>query len=240
MIPVIILVRPEHAGNLGAVARAMKNMGLQELRLVAPTAQVDDLVAIKMAMTGRDVLEAAQIFPDLDSALENLDSVVATSRRLGKDRGNVKVLKEFAQECQALPKSHRVGILFGTEVTGLKNPEIARAQQIITIPSAPDLPSLNLAQAVLLVAYECFVAQGLPVPTGKRRGPEKTAKVEDYEGMVADLKSLLSESGFLDKKNPDHLMQLLRNMFNRAQLTDKEVRILRGICRQVRWWKEQA
>lgn len=238
MIPVIILVRPEHAGNLGAVARAMKNMGLSELRLVAPQAAVDDEFAIRMAMTGRDILESAQVFDDLESALVGLDRVVATSRRLGKDRGNVQVLRGFAESSLAWPAEYRVGIMFGTEVTGLENEEIERAQQIISIPASKDLPSLNLAQAVMVVGYELFVAWGGKPPEKRRRGPDPTAKVEDFENMIGDLRGVLQDSGFLDQNNPDHLMRLLRNMFNRAVLTDKEVRIFRGICRQLRWWKE--
>lgn len=240
MIPVIILVRPEHPGNLGAVARAMKNMGLKELRLVAPVAQLDDEFAIRMAMTGRDILDGAKVYEDLESALESLDRVVATSRRLGKDRGNVKGLREFAEDSRELPEEYRVGILFGTEVTGLENEEIERAQQIVTIPASKDLPSLNLAQAVMVVAYEIFVAGGGRSPSGRRRGPDPTAKVQDFENMIADLREVLDASGFLDQNNPDHLMRLLRNLFNRATLTEKEVRIFRGICRQLRWWKDQG
>jgi tRNA/rRNA methyltransferase len=235
----IILVRPQHAGNMGAVARAMKNMGLGQLRLVAPQENPTDLRAIKMAMGGRDLLEGAQTFLTLVDAIADLDLVVGTSRRFGQDRQQFIKVRDFAVWSQGLPENHRVGILFGTEVTGLTNEEMAHCQKVITIPTSSEDASLNLAQAVLVVAYELFMAGGgeeFTPPSGEEAA---AAGVGDFENMIADWQVLLGEAGFLDQQNPDHLMRILRQLFNRARLSDKEVRIFRGICRQLRWWKAQ-
>ena len=236
----IILVRPLYAGNVGSVARAMKNMGLKDLRLVAPEADRGDDMAIKMAMGGRDVLEGAQIYSDLPAAIGNLKWVLGTSRRRGKERGNFMSVREFGEQAVTLPKGHPVGIVFGTEDKGLLNEEIALCQGILTIPTHQDFGSLNLAQAVLVVAYEILVASLGPQASPPKIGEEAVARVEDFEGMVADLKSLLLEAGFLDLHNPDHLIRLLRHLFNRARPSEKEVKILRGMCRQLRWWKEHG
>lgn len=237
--PTIILVRPQHSGNMGSVARAMKNMGLDQLRLVAPQGDPADLKAIKMAMGGRDILEGAQTFPNLVDAIADLDLVVGTSRRFGQDRQQFINVRDFAIWSRDLPEKHRVGLLFGTEVTGLTNEEMAHCQKVITIPTSSDDASLNLAQAVLVVAYELFMAgggEGFTPPSGEEI---EAAPVKDFENMIADWRALLNEAGFLDKQNPDHLMRILRQLFNRARLSDKEVRIFRGICRQLRWWKAQ-
>ncbi|MDX1385944.1 MAG: RNA methyltransferase [bacterium] len=234
----IILVRPQHAGNIGSVARAMKNMGLDQLRLVSPQENPTDLTGIKMAMGGRDILEGAQSYSQLGEAIADLDLVVGTSRRFGQDRQQFINVREFAEWTGSLPEKHRVGILFGTEVTGLTNEEIAHCQKVITIPTASEDPSLNLAQAVLVVAYELFMAPGGEAFTAPPGEEAKAATVGDFENMIDDWKSLLDEAGFLDQQNPDHLMRILRQLFNRARLSDKEVRIFRGICRQLRWWKE--
>ncbi len=234
--PHIILVRPLFSGNLGSVARAMKNMGLKDLKLVRPKAVATDLEARKMAAHAKDVLQRAKVYESLPQALKGYDLVVGTSRRRGKERSNWTTPRTFAEAASRLPPRHKVAILFGPEDSGLENEEVQLCQKIITIPSHPSFASLNLAQAVMVVAYELFLAsekssRGIP---GKAE--KKPAKLESVEAMYEDLGLLLREIGFLNKQNPKHLMRLLRHLFNRARPTDKEVRIFRGICRQVRWW----
>lgn len=240
MIPSIILVRTKEAGNLGSAARAMKNMGMSDLRLVAPEANPNTPMARKMSMNAKDVLLGAKSFPDPAAAIGDLDLVVGTSRRFGKERDNFISLRDFAELSKTFPKNHKVGIVFGHEVTGLTNEELTLCQKIITIPVHEDYPSLNLAQAVMLVCYEIFMAESgadfsVPEPI-----ESEAASVKDFENMIEDLHNLLGESGFLHRENPEHLMRLLRNLFNRARLTDNEVKIFRGICRQIRWWKENG
>lgn len=235
----IILVRPQHSGNLGSVARAMANMGLTSLRLVKPKADPKSMAARKMAMGGQGILRSAKVFDEMEEAIADLKLVAGTSRRKGKDRGNYLIPQEFAQHAGGLPKSHGVGIVFGPEDHGLNKTEVALCQRIIHIPSHPRCPSLNLAQAVMVVAYEIFLRQQQSKKIIFDPVEREVASVGDFEGMVEDWRALLLESGFLHKKgNPDHLMRLFRNFLNRARPSSREVKILRGICRQLRWWKK--
>ncbi len=235
----VVLVRPLFAGNLGSVARAMKNMGLKDLRLVAPKADKTELDARKMAAHAQDLLKKSKIFPDLKSALIGFDLVVGTSRRKGRERGNWTTPREFAAQVGEMPAKQKTALVFGPEDSGLLNDDVALCQRMIHIPSHDDFPSLNLAQAVMVLAYELFIAR-----TSRRKAKgstaRKTAKLQVLEGMYEDLGSLLAEIGFLNKQNPKHLMRLLRQFFNRARPTEKEVRIFRGMCRQTRWWKKNA
>jgi len=218
----IILVRPQHPGNLGSVARAMANMGLSQLRLVGPLADRGDLEAIKMAMGGREVLEQSRVFQNLPEAIADLKLVVGTSRRRGGERDNFQTLREFAGDSENFPEGHPVGMVFGTEDKGLTKEELIHCQKILTIPSHPDCPSLNLAQAVMVVAYELFLTQTSGL--GEEDPVEKAAApLKDFEGMAEDWRRLLFESGFLDKENPEHTMRLVRNAFNRARLSAKDL-----------------
>jgi len=247
----IILVSPLFSGNLGSVARAMKNMGLKDLRLVAPKADPKDPDAQKMAAHAKEILKKAKRFPDLKKALKGFDLAVATSRRKGGQRGNWRDPRQFAVELAQLPKNRKVALVFGREDTGLTNEQISLCQRIVTIPSHRSFASLNLAQAVMVLAYEIFItkrtsmnrAKAVPSPLvgeGQGEGSHKPAKIQSLESMYEDLGKLLGEIGFLNQQNPKHLMYLLRNLFNRARPTDKEVRIFRGICRQVRWWGKKG
>lgn len=230
----IILVRPQFSGNLGSVARAMKNMGLRDLRLVAPEVLPTDRDARQMAAHSEDILDQTHIYQDLQSALQNFDRVIGTSRRHGKERGNWRSPRELGEGMAKLGQGSRVAILFGAEDTGLTNEEITLCHEIVSIPSDPNCPSLNLAQAVMIIVYELRLA--LALPDQGRPTKVHLAKFQDVEAMYEDLHHLLDQSGFLDKNNPDHIMRLIRNMFDRAHLTDQEVRILRGVYRQLRWW----
>lgn len=235
----VVLVRPLFAGNLGSVARAMKNMGLKDLRLVEPKADKSELDARKMAAHAQDLLKKAKIFPDLKSAIHGFDLIVGTSRRKGKERGNWSTPREFAAQIEKMPAKQKTALVFGPEDSGLLNDDVALCQRMIHIPSHDAFPSLNLAQAVMVLAYELFVAKSSR-RSEKGSTERKTAKLQIVEGMYEDLASLLAEIGFLNKQNPKHLMRLLRQFFNRARPTEKEVRIFRGIFRQTRWWKKNA
>ena len=216
----------------------MKNMGLRDLRLVAPKADKSDVEARKMAAHAQDVLKKSKIFPTLKKAVVGCDLVVGTSRRKGRERGNWTEPRAFAEAAGEFPPRYKVALVFGPEDSGLLNDDVALCQRMIHIPSHRSFPSLNLAQAVMVVGYELFRrASESPARKASVPAEKKAAKLEAVEAMYEDLGKLLGEIGFLNKQNPKHLMRLLRQLFNRARPTDKEVRIFRGICRQVRWWK---
>src|SRR3954447_21262571 len=153
-----VLFKPKSPGNIGAVARALKNMGFRDLRLVAP-AQPLDIRAEAMAVHGRDLLASAAIYPDLISALEDRTLVVGTTARAGPYRSETRSVREV---CAELPVSEdsRIALVFGPEDFGLTNQELKLCQRLLTIPTAAEYPSLNLAQAVLVVAYELMLAAG--------------------------------------------------------------------------------
>lgn len=237
-----ILHRPLFAGNVGSVARAMKNMGFSDLRLVSPQAFWRSDEARKMAAHAGDVLEQARLYEDLPSALQSFDFVVGTSRRRGKDRANWTTPREFAASCRSLPSTCQIAVLFGPEDCGLQTEEIQLCQALIAIPSDESCPSLNLAQAAMVIAYELKMASlesGSSPQLPQIASDDGSASWKELEAMYRDWEGLLLETGFLDKKNPQHLMRLFRNLLNRARMTRREMNIFRGMVRQLRWWKSQ-
>ncbi len=226
----IVLINTTHPGNIGAAARAMKVMGLSSLHLVTPKA-FPNADATAMASGADDLLQAARVHESLDSALADCSLVLGTSARfrslpmpmLDVRRASVQALEESA--------SKKVAILFGRERYGLTNEEMQRCQYLVNIPSNHAYSSLNLAQAVQIVAYELRVAAiggaGLSVP------PSDWKPVDDsqMEGLFQHLEQTLLDIRFLNPKQPKRLMMRLRRMFNRARPDQNEVNILRGILK---------
>jgi len=226
-----VLFSPKHSGNVGAAARALKNMGVADLRLVAPR-DYNPRAAAAMAVHADDVLERARIFPDLATALDDRTLTVGTTCRVGPYRSETRTLRDAAPTLIAESSANRVAIVFGPEDFGLTNLEIAQCQRLITIPTAPDYPSLNLAQAVIVVAYELMLAAGVaraPMEAGE------FASASEVDAMHRRLAEALVAIGFLPEDNPDHLMLTLRAMLGRSGVRPRELDILNGIARQVRW-----
>ena len=230
-----VLVRPLQAGNVGAAARALKNMGLDDLRLVAPRIAAGARAAAAMAVHGKDVLRNARRYAKLDEALADCSIVAGTTCRPGLYRSGAIALREAAAALVAEAAAGRVAIVFGPEDTGLENRELKLCQRLITIPTAPAYPSLNLAQAVMLVAYELMMASGtaraMPEPV-----PRATAM--DVEAMLERMSEALVSIGFLPEENPDHIMFALRAVLGRAGVSARELDILSGMARQIRWVAE--
>ncbi len=228
-----VLCRPMQSGNIGSVARALKNMGFTDLRLVAPAASARDRAATSMAVHGGDVLTASTIHRDLASALADRTLTVGTTCRPGLYRSGVVSLRSAASELVTAAAANRLAIVFGPEDHGLTNDELKACQRLVTIPTGDDYRSLNLAQAVMLVAYELRMAatSGLVSPTP----PPQRAAARDVEAMLARMSEALVEIGFLPADNPDHIMFALRGVFGRSGLTPRELDILNGIARQIKW-----
>jgi tRNA/rRNA methyltransferase len=226
-----VLVSPKASGNVGAAARALKNMGFADLRLVAPR-DYDPKAAAAMAVHADDVLERARIFPDLMTALDDRTLTVGTTCRGGPYRSETRTLRDVAPALIAEGARNRAAIIFGPEDFGLTNLEIAQCQRLITIPTAPDYTSLNLAQAVMVVAYELMIAAGAERLAIATEEYAPAAAVEEMHRRLADA---LVAIGFLPDDNPDHLMLTLRAMFGRSGIRARELDILNGIARQVRW-----
>jgi len=226
----IILVEPQSPGNVGMVSRAMKNMGLSTLRLVNPC-PIDHPEALKFAVSARDLLEKAEIFPDLHSALSDTPLSVATTRRHGKYRQEIFTPKEIVARIAADSGSNRSAIVFGREDSGLTTAEVSLCRWQATIPTFGDFGSLNLSQAVLVFCYEMLEMAGVAEkPTGREIAPG-----ESLESMYGQMEKTLLKIGFLNPENPGHIMMSLRRILSRAELDEREVAIFRGMMSQVDW-----
>ncbi len=229
--PAIILSRPQIGENIGAAARAMANFGLSDLRLVAPRPDWQ-IKATVMAVGAVNVSESAHVFETLPEALGDLQLVYATTAR---ERGVTKPILTPAEAARRLREASaqgvRTGLLFGGERAGLDNDEVSLADAIITIPTSPDFSSLNLAQAVLLNAYEWFRAADETPPARTDYGPlAQKASHEDMFHLFVHLEAELKKSGFLfPPDKADSMMRNIRAMLSRADFTDMDVRTLRGM-----------
>ena len=234
----IVLVRPQFAGNIGSVSRAMRNMGLSRLILVLPAQDPLSPEARMMATSAKDILEKAEVFATLEDALAGFRWIAGTSARKGRNRGPFIPPREICREIIVHARSIPVAILFGPEDKGLTNEELAPCQALISMPTHENLPSLNLAQAVMILCYELYMAI-LANQVGGLSGAGPSLKLAEFqrvEGMYTHLEDLLLRIGFLDPKNPKRIMHTLRRIFGRANLSDRDVAILRGIFRQLEWY----
>ncbi|MBL7684483.1 MAG: TrmJ/YjtD family RNA methyltransferase [Deltaproteobacteria bacterium] len=227
-----VLVRPQYAGNAGAAARALKNTGFKKMIWVNPAFTKDD-PDLKFSVGARDLVQRTIIHDDFLKAIGSYRTVIGTSRREGAYRKNIIDLYELPNLVQERSAFGKIAILFGTEADGLSSDELEQCQYLVNIPANPDFSSLNLAQAVLLTAYELYRSQIQMKP----RTQEKYPSSKDLEGMYSHLTEMLLEIGFMRKTTLYHMPRILRNIFNRAELTDAETRVIRGICRQVLWYK---
>lgn len=229
------LVRPQFAGNAGSAARALQNCGFKKMALVDPAFNKKHLDITKFAVNAKCLIDKAPIYENLKKGLKSYQYVIGTSRRRGNYRKNILNLYELPDFLASLPTQGKVAILFGHEAHGLDNEEIAQCQHMMEIPSHPQNESFNLAQAVLLTAYEIFRSNPILPPQEEILYPNHS----QLEGMHDHLKRALTKIQFIKNNNPEHMPRVLRNIFNRAQLTDLEVRVIRGISRQMIWLANQ-
>ena len=232
-----VLFKPQSAGNIGAAARALKNMGFDDLRLVAP-GPLHKREAAAMAVHADDILASAKVYPDLAAAIANCSVAVGTTSRGGGYRSRAKPLRTAAAELDALTGTNKIAIVFGPEDRGLTNRELKLCNRLITIPTAPEYPSLNLAQAVVVVAYELMMAAGESAAVIKAARTPHFVEASVSHPMLARMEEALVSIGFVPDDNPDHIMFAIREIFGRSGLTAREVEILNGMARQMRWVAE--
>ncbi|MDY6824924.1 MAG: RNA methyltransferase [Thermodesulfobacteriota bacterium] len=230
----IVLVRPRFPENIGACCRAMNNMGLDRLIVVSP-ADFDLRRIEKMAIhSSAHVVEKIAVYDDLETALADFTFIAGTTARMGRQRQMVITPRQFAAEMQTVAPENNTAILFGPEDRGLDNDAIRYCHRLIHIPTS-EFASLNLAQAVMVICYELFVAGA---HSGKAFSP-RFAEHHELEGMYGHLKDALIKIDFINPENPDYWMNNFRRFFARIGLTAKEVRLIRGICRQINWYGEK-
>jgi TrmH family RNA methyltransferase len=234
----IVLVGTSHPGNIGAAARAMKTMGLDELALVAPE-RFPAAEATVMAAGADDVLHRARVFPDVRSAVADCGLVVGTTSRTRHLPWRVAEPREAAFEISTAAVSGNAAVLFGAERTGLSNDDIERCQVLVSIPTGADYASLNVAMAVQLVTYEILLARRDGAATATVGGIA-LASATEMERFYEHLERVLDEIGFRDRTGEGHLMARLRRLFNRTVLDQNEVNILRGILTSVQGRRRRA
>lgn len=233
--PVVILVRPQMGENIGAAARAMLNFGLTEMRLVEPRDGWPNPKAVAMASgAAGKVLDHAKVYPTLASAMEGIEYAFATTAR-GRELSKPVFTPQTAMD-KARALDGRCALIFGPERAGLENDDVARANAIVTVPVNPDFPSLNLAQAVLLMGYEWGrdTLPPEPAPHARKAAAELLADRVEIEKLGDHYEEKLKESGFFFPETKAESMRLnLRNMWSRLTLTQGDVRILHGVLRQL-------
>jgi TrmH family RNA methyltransferase len=234
----IVLVGISHPGNIGSAARAMKNMGLDRLRLVAPE-RFPATEATVMAAGADDVLQKAQVFPDVTSAVADCGLLVGTTARSRHLPWRVVEPREAAREIAAASATGEVAILFGAERTGLSNDDLEQCQLLLSIPTGTAYSSLNVAMAVQVVAYEVLLALRGDEAEAVARGIA-LASATDMQRFYEHLEQVLDEIDFRDRTGEGHLMARIRRLFNRAVLDQNEVNILRGILTSVQGRRRRA
>jgi TrmH family RNA methyltransferase len=228
----IVLVAPSHPGNIGAAARAMKNMALGSLVLVNPR-QFPHPEASARASGADDVLSGARVVPSLTAALEGCGYIAASTARDRDQYFRVIDVREAAARLVAEAQRAPAAVVFGPERSGLSNEELETAHALIRIPASPEYAALNLAMAVQLVAYEIFRARGASAPPSVPLAAP-LASTQELERLYTHFAEVLDEIDFRDRtQSGTHLMARIRRLLQRAELDQNEVNILRGMLTAV-------
>ena len=240
--PAFVLVRPQMGENIGASARAMLNFGLTHMTLVAPRDGWPNPAAVAMASGAGSVLDQARLCSDLPEALEGAHYVMATTARQ-RDLTKPVLSPEAAmrEAARRIAQGDRVAMLFGPERAGLENDDVARANALVSVPVNPDFPSINLAQCVLLCAYEWRRLTTEVVGEETELAGTQWASNDEIEALAAHYETRLESAGFFFPEDKAPGMKInLRNLWSRMPLTRADVQSLHGIMRQMVRWKERG
>lgn len=225
----IVLVGTRHAGNIGATARVMKNMNISRLILINPS-PYRHLDAIKMASGAEDIIINASIYKKLEDSMISASWVVGTTSRARRLRREVVTPEELVKEAIPFLSKNKIAVLFGPENFGLNNNEIRFCQSFVSIPVNEKSPSLNLAQAVGIIAYEFNKSEAKPIHGYVRKLISNKKKSLFY----SRLKMTLENIGFLDTPNPDRSMASARNIFERSGMDNKDFNLMMGILKEIK------
>jgi len=226
----IVLFRPRLPENIGAVARAACNMGISRLVAVAPLDLDQDRMAMMATGPAARLLERLEVHDDLARALTPFQYIVGATARLGGVRNDYFSPREMAARLVDISAGNDVALLFGPENWGLTNEELPFCHALVTIPTG-ECSSLNLAQAVMVMAYELFTA-GM----ANTRSTPRLANSRELESMYAMLQETLLKINFISHQNPEHWMFNVRRLFSRHGLRAREAQVIKGICRQIDWY----
>jgi tRNA/rRNA methyltransferase len=234
----VVLFQPQLAANVGSVARVMRNMGLTDLVLVAPEADIKDRQARQLATHGEAILDRARVVATLSEAIADCVLVAGTSARKGGPvrRQNVALPEEVMPLLVEAMDSGPVALLFGPERSGLTDDEVTRCHHLIHVPTSDDYPALNLAQAVAICLYELRRYWMRRAGNRSQSEQEPLASVEEQERAYQDLRAALEEIGYLHGEKGPVLFHAVRHLLGRARPSTMEVRLLLGLARQIQWF----
>ena len=225
------LHRPQDLVNIASVIRIMRNFGLRELRLVAPV-EYDAYRVEGIAHKTGDILKRVTLYDALEAALADCRLVAGFTARQRSAKRNASRPREAAAELLAAAEQGTVALLFGPEDKGLSNAELDLCHRIVTIPTSAESASLNLAQAVAVMAYELFVARGaVPLKPPRRRA--EPATVEQLERLFAGAREALEAIDFFKTRNPEPIMRTVREIIHRTPVDAREVELLRAMCHEI-------
>ena len=229
----IVLNKPHYPENVGAAARAAMNMGIHHLRVVAPE-NWDPARALKLSThVAAHLIKDLDTYDTLSQALLPFSYIVGTTARMGRKRPVTSAPGAMAERLAKIAPDNRIALLFGPEDRGLSNDDLKFCHEVVLVPTA-DFHSLNVAQAVLILAYECFLAFNEKTP-GPAPNRKPLATVADLERMYARLQHTLTRIDFIDPGNPEYWMQKLRRSLSRFPLTRQDADLILGLCRQIDW-----
>jgi tRNA/rRNA methyltransferase len=227
----VVLHRPKYPENIGASARAALNMGFSRLIVVDPR-DCDLTRVLKMATHfAADIVEKMEVYEDLETALAPFQYVVGSTARVGSRRPTVSDPRKLAETLIPISQDNLVALVFGPENWGLTNAELRLCHALVTIPTAK-FASLNVAQAVMILCYEIFLASREDTPDFTPR----LATRQELEAMYRQLKETFVNIDFINTENPDYWMGHVRRFFSRVDMRARDVRMVRGICRQIEWY----
>lgn len=233
----IVLVSPLYSGNVGSVSRAMANMGLSDLTLVASRVSDGWEEGERMAVHAADLLRQRREVASLDEAVADCSMVVGTTARLGLYRQHVRTPRELATELCGQAAAGPVALVFGREDHGLSNEEVGRCTHLLRIPTASTYVSLNLAQAVMICCYELHLAAGA-YEAPQEKAP--AAPAAQRQRLLQLWREAMLQIGFMNTEKADHMMQGFQRIFSRGVRTTDDANILMGVARQAQWASRHA
>ncbi len=228
----IVLNKPKYPGNVGSVARCARNMGIEKISVVGNRDLALEEMKQMATHFAAGIVDRIQHFDRLDEALARFHYIVGTTSRRGSARGPVVSPREMAARLVDISQDNKVALLIGPEDTGLSNDDLRFCHLLVTIPTSKHNKSINLSHAAMILCYEIFVSHMEPMEAFTSR----LAASAELEGMYDHLKGLLMKIGFLNPENPEFWMMHIRRFLGRTNLFSKEVKIIRGICRQLEWY----
>ncbi len=228
----IVLNKPKYPGNVGSVARCAGNMGIKKISVVGNRDLATEEMKQMATHFAAGIVDRIQHFDELDEALARFQYIVGTTSRRGSARGPVVSPREMAARIVDMSQENEVALLIGPEDTGLSNDDLRFCHLLVTIPTSKHNKSINLSHAAMVLCYEIFVAHMEPLEAFTPR----LAASAELEGMYDHMKALLMKIGFLNPENPEFWMMHIRRFLSRTNLFSKEVKIIRGVCRQLEWY----